>query len=143
VSELPAEVQGFLDEPHLAVFITLMRDGMPQATPVWVDHDGTHVLINTVVGHQKQRNVARDRRVAVCIVDRDRPGRYLQVRGRVLRVTGGAEALEQISKLSLKYSGRAYVGREGEQRVKLTIVPERLDYHGGRSSDGRDSRWRG
>ena len=69
MADLPKEVQQFLDEPHLAVVVTLMKNGSPQATPVWVDHDGSRVLINTVEGHQKERNLGRDGRVALCIVD--------------------------------------------------------------------------
>ena len=69
MAELSQEVQQFLDEPHLAVVVTLMKNGSPQATPVWVDQDGTRVLINTVEGHQKERNLGRDGRVALCIVD--------------------------------------------------------------------------
>ena len=133
MTELPEEVQQFLDEPHLAVFITLMKNGSPQATPVWVDHDGTNVLINTVRGHQKERNLGRDERVALCVVDHNQAGRYLQVRGRVVEITGGDEALQHINKLSLKYSGRAYRGRDGEQRIKVVIEPQRVDYRAGRS----------
>ena len=144
MAELSEDVQQFLDEPHLAVFITLMKTGAPQATPVWVDHDGSHVLINTVEGHQKERNLKRDVRVALCIIDHSQAGRYLQIRGRVVETTGGDEALEHINKLSQKYSGRAYQGREGEQRIKVRIEPQRVDYHAGRSRGGGQSgRWGG
>ena len=140
MSELAPEVQQFLDEPHLAVFVTLMRDGSPQATPVWVDHDGSHVVVNTVAGHQKERNIARDDRVALCIVDHGQAGRYLQVRGRVIDTDRGPAARQHIDKLSLKYSGRPYPARDGEQRVKVTIDPRRVDYRAGRGQSGR---WRG
>ena len=143
MSELSAEVQQFLDEAHLAVFVTLMKGGEPQATPVWVDHDGVRVVINTVVGHQKERNVRRDSRVALCVIDPNEAGRYIQVRGRVLEIISGDEAWQHINKMSEKYSGRAYRGREGEERVKVVIEPLRVDYHAGRARGGQSGRWAG
>ncbi|WP_406506620.1 pyridoxamine 5'-phosphate oxidase family protein [Streptomyces sp. NBC_01602] len=64
-----------------------MPDGSPQLTQTWVDTDGEHVLINSVQSHQKTRNIARDPRVAVAIADPSEPASYVQIRGRVLRVT--------------------------------------------------------
>src|SRR6476620_5466097 len=106
--ELTPDVQSFLDEKHLAVFVTLMKDGSPQATPTWVDHDGAHVLINTVTGHQKQRNLVRDGRVTICVVDRETPGKYVQIRGRVIETADGDAAASHANKLSQKYSGHDY-----------------------------------
>lgn len=143
MSELPLEVQQFLDEPHLAVFVTLMKNGSPQATPVWVDHDGSYVLINTVEGHQKELNLKRDRRVALCVVDHGQAGRYVQIRGRVVRITGDDEAWQHINKLSQKYSGRAYQGRDGERRIKVEIEPQHVSYRGGRGRREGTGRWAG
>jgi PPOX class probable F420-dependent enzyme len=143
MAQLSPEVQQFLDEPHLAVFVTLMKSGSPQATPVWVDHDGSTVLINTVEGHQKERNLARDHRVALCVTDPGHAGRYVQIRGRVIEIIRGDEALEHINRLSQKYSGRAYQGREGEQRLKVVIEPQHVRYQGGRGSGGGQARWAG
>ena len=142
MTELSEDVRQLLDEPHLAVFVTLMKDGSPQATPIWVDHDGEHVLINTVVGHQKERNFGRNRKVALCVVDHGQAGRYVQIRGRVVDTEVGPAAMEHIEKLSQKYSGRPYRGREGEQRVKVTIEPLHVDFHGGRGrGEGQAGRW--
>ena len=62
---------------------TLMPSGQPQVTPVWVDYDGSHVVINTAEGRQKDKNLQRDGRVAMSIMDPDNPYRYLEVRGHV------------------------------------------------------------
>ena len=71
---------------------TLMPDGQPQVTPVWVDFDGHHVVINTAQGRQKDKNLKRDGRVALSIMDPDNPYRYLEVRGRVTeRTLNGAD----------------------------------------------------
>ncbi len=106
---------------------TLMPDGSPQMTQTWVDTDGESVVINTVVGYQKDRNVARDPRVAVNISDPDNPSRYFEVRGRVTRATteGGAEHIEALAQ---RYTGRPYpwFGGRDQQRLVLTITPDRI-----------------
>jgi len=108
---------------HLA---TLMKDGSPQVTVVWVDLDGDRIAVNTAEGRAKPRNVRRDPRVAVSISD---PSGYPSafVRGRVVEVThDGADA--HIDKLAKKYLGQdSYpFRRQGEQRVKLIIEPEHV-----------------
>ena len=107
---------------HLA---TLMPDGSPQVTPVWVDYQDGFVLVNSARGRQKDRNMRRDARVAIAILDPDNPYRYLQVRGRVVEITEvGADA--HIDKMALKYLGREkYPNRRpGEIRVIKKIQPE-------------------
>jgi PPOX class probable F420-dependent enzyme len=104
---------------------TLMPDGGPQVTPVWVDYDGTHVLFNSAKGRQKDRNLRRDARVAMAVVDPDNPYRYLQIRGRVVEITEkGADA--SIDRLAKKYLGvDKYPNRQpGEVRVLYKIQPE-------------------
>lgn len=116
-----------LQEKHLAVFSTIMRDGSPQATPVWVDvePDGSHILINTVEGHLKQRNTERDPRVAVTVVDSQNPFRTVVVRGTIVETRGHDDgAAAHINKLAKKYMGiDQYPLREGERRVILRIRP--------------------
>ena len=70
-----------------ASLTTLMPDGSPQTTPVWVDFDGTHVIFNSAKGRQKDRNVRRDPRVAMAIIDPENPYRYLEIRGKVIEIT--------------------------------------------------------
>jgi len=107
---------------HLA---TVMPNGSPQVTPVWVDHDDEFVLINTAIGRVKQRNVTRDPRVAVSLTDSADPFTKVQIRGRVVaQVTQGAS--EHINKLSHKYMGRDYPMRPQETRVILKIKPARI-----------------
>ena len=123
--EISKEARRIIEGPNLAHFVTLMKDGSPQVTPVWVDHDGTHVLINTAEGRQKPRNLRRDPRVALSVVDRESTNHYVQVRGRVVEViTEGAR--EHINKLSHKYNGRDYGGREDEQRLLIKILPDHV-----------------
>ncbi|MPZ47706.1 MAG: TIGR03618 family F420-dependent PPOX class oxidoreductase [Dehalococcoidia bacterium] len=140
MAELSEDARHLLEEPNLASFVTLMKDGTPHVTPTWVDHDGTHVLINTVVGHQKALNVERNKHVAVMVMDRSNGGRYVQVRGRVVEIIGGQVAFDSIEKLSQKYRGASYPRREGEERLMLKILPEHITGQGGGRGRG-GSRW--
>ena len=119
---LPDGLLALLRAPSTCYLATLMKDGSPQLTQVWVDTDGEHVIINTVVGYVKARNIERDPRVAVAIQDPDDPFRYIQVRGEVISATtdGGAESIEALSQ---KYTGRPYpwYGGRDQKRVILTI----------------------
>ncbi|HWC28965.1 MAG TPA: PPOX class F420-dependent oxidoreductase [Dehalococcoidia bacterium] len=121
---LTPEQRKLILDKNLAHFVTLMKDGSPQVTPVWVDCDDTHILINTAEGRQKPLNLARDPRVALSVVDADDIYRYIQVRGRVVEVTTEG-AFEHISMLGRKYRGDDYVypQRPGEQRVIIRIEP--------------------
>jgi PPOX class probable F420-dependent enzyme len=106
---------------HLA---TLMPDGSPQVTPVWVDYDGEYILVNSARGRVKDRNIQRDPRVAIEIQDPDDPYRYIQIRGRVVETTTeGAE--EHIDKMAKKYTSRSKYGvPPGEVRVIFRVQPD-------------------
>jgi PPOX class probable F420-dependent enzyme len=116
-----------LKEKHLAVIATLMPDGSPQTTPVWVDvePDGSHVLINTVEGHLKAKNIERDPRVSVTVVDSQNAWRNVVVRGTIVEKRGHDDgASEHIDVLARKYTGKdRYPLREGERRMILRIKP--------------------
>jgi PPOX class probable F420-dependent enzyme len=117
-----------LREPAFCQVATLMPDGSPQVTQVWVDADGEHILINTAEGSQKVRNVRRDPRVAVNVVDPSNAWRIANVRGRVVEVTTkGAD--DHIDRLAHKYLGEeTYPFRsEGEVRVIVKVLPERVN----------------
>ena len=85
-----------------AQLATLMPDGSPQVTPVWCDMEGDLIRVNSAKGRQKDRNVRRDPRVAICLMDPENPYRYVEVRGRVVEITEeGADA--HIDSLAHKY----------------------------------------
>src|SRR5262249_13932666 len=138
---LPGGVK-LLQEKHLAVIATLMPDGSPQTTPVWVDveADGSHILINTVMGHLKVSNINRDPRVAVTVVDSQNPWRSVVIRGAVVEKRGPDQgAAEHIHMLARKYMGREYPLADGEIRVMLRIKPTHVFERG---TDGeRAGRW--
>jgi PPOX class probable F420-dependent enzyme len=113
---------------HLA---TLMLDGSPQVTPVWVDLIDGHLIVNSAVGRLKDRNIRRDPRVAIEIIDPDNPYRHVAVRGKVVEVTQ-AGADEHINKMAKKYLAKdVYPFRQpGEVRVIYRIKPERVSTMG-------------
>ena len=122
--KLSEGIRKLLEAPNFASLATLMPDGSPQVTPVWVDFDGTHILVNTAEGRQKPRNVRRDARVALSVFDLKNPYSYATVRGRVVEVThDGAE--EHIDRMAKKYLDRSvYPYRQpGERRVIFKIQP--------------------
>lgn len=128
---IPENVLDLLRKPSHTYLATSMDDGSPQLTQVWVDTDGEHVIINTVEGYVKLRNIERDPRVAVAVADPEEGFRYFQIRGRVIDQTteGGAEHIEQLSQ---KYTGQPYpwwVGRD-QVRVILTIEADSVSGNG-------------
>jgi PPOX class probable F420-dependent enzyme len=121
-----ATYRDILDKKAFAHLATVGRDGTPQVTPVWVDFDGTHVRFNTARGRVKERNLQRNPKVAMAILDPDNPYRYVQIRGRVVEMTEqGADA--HIDALAKKYIGqdRYPWRRPGEVRLLVKVLPDR------------------
>lgn len=128
---IPEKYLDLLQKKAFGHLATLMKDGSPQVTPVWVDYDGKYVRFNSALGRVKDKNVRRDPRVAMSIQDPDNPYRYLEIRGRVVEITQkGAD--EHINKLSQKYLGiPVYPNRRpGEVRVLYHIEPQKVSSMG-------------
>jgi PPOX class probable F420-dependent enzyme len=127
LAKLPANLIDLLRRPSTCYLATTMADGSPQLTQTWVDTDGEHILINTVQGFVKLKNIARDPRVAVAVAAPENPTQYYQIRGRVVNVTTEG-AVEHIEMLSHKYLGRAYpwFGGRDQIRVMIVIAPEKI-----------------
>ena len=116
-----------LDKPAFAQLATVNTDGSPQVTPVWVDYDGTHVIVNTAKGRKKANNLERNPRVALAISDPANPYRYIGIQGRVVEMTeNGGDA--HIDKMAKKYMGKdTYPLRTpDERRVIVKIAPEKV-----------------
>jgi PPOX class probable F420-dependent enzyme len=124
-SAIPNSHADLFQKKAFAHLATLMPDGQPQVTPVWVEFDGRHVIINTAEGRQKDKNLQRDKRVALSLIDPENPYRYLEVRGTVVeRTNNGADA--NIDALAKKYLGKdKYPFRQpNEVRVIYKIEPQ-------------------
>jgi len=123
---IPTGFSDLLQQPIFANLATIMPDGGPQVTPVWFDYDGTHIIINSAKGRVKDRNMRRDPKVAVCIMDPKNPYRYLEVRGKVVEITEeGADAhIDKQAKRYLNLDKYPY-RTPSEVRVLYKILPER------------------
>ena len=125
--ELSAELQRLLQKRVVCFFATTMPDGSPHMTRTWVDADGTYILINTVEGYQKLRNVRRDPRVMISVVDPVHSQRAVSIRGRVVEITkeGADLQFKQLTQRNLGHEEYRY-GQPGQVRVLLKIIPEKI-----------------
>lgn len=126
-ASIPNNFKDLFNKKAFAHLGTAMPDGSPQVTPVWCDFDGTHIRINSAKGRLKDKNMRRNKRVALAIMDPDNPYRYLAVRGAVDEITEqGADA--HIDSLAKKYLGQDKYPfrRPGEVRVIYKIRPDRV-----------------
>ena len=123
---LSAEMRAFLRAGHFAHLATLLVDGSPASTPVWVDCRDDLVLINTPDDSAKVRNVRRDGRVALTVSDSANPYRMLAIRGRVVSIeTEGAQAHRD--ELGKRYLGRdSYPSAPGRRPVIIAIRPDHV-----------------
>lgn len=123
----------FLDlfKPETKAFLflaTVNQNGLPQVTPVWFDHDGEHILINTNEGRIKDRNMKNHPEVAMAIQDPRDPYRYLGIQGRVVMHTiEGAD--DHIAMLSMRYDNKPWVRRKNQKRIIFKIQPASFDEH--------------
>ena len=131
MTEIPKAYLDLFSKPAFAHLVTLMPDGSPQVTPVWVDLDGNTVIVNTARGRLKDRNMKRDPRVALAVSDPANPYRYVQVRGRVSDITenGGDAHIDKMAKKYLNQDSYPY-RQPGEVRVVYRITPEHVQAYG-------------
>jgi PPOX class probable F420-dependent enzyme len=129
--KIPEKYLDLFSKKAFANIATLMPDGGPQVTPVWVDFDGTYVIVNSARGRQKDRNMRRNPKVALSIMDPDNPYRYLEVRGRVTEITEEGAAAH-INKMAKKYLGveKYPYAQPGEVRVLYKIQPQHINSNG-------------
>src|SRR3974377_1329747 len=101
---VPETHKDLFNKKAFGSFTTLLPDGSPQTTPVWVDFQDGKVLVNTATGRQKDNNVRPAHRFAIQLIDPENPYLYLEVRGRVDEITENGAA-EHIHKMAKKYLG--------------------------------------
>ena len=124
MAAIPEKYRDLFTKKAFAHVATVSANGAPQVTPVWVDHDGTHVRFNTARGRVKDKNLQKNPRVALSIQDPENPYRYIQIRGAVKRcVEEGAD--QHIDSLAKKYLGKDKYpfAQPGEVRVMYEIEP--------------------
>lgn len=123
---IPDPFKDLLERPIVVSLVTLMPDGKPQATPVWVDMADGYVRVNSARGRQKDKNMKVGAPVTILSIDPDNPYRWMEVRGEVVAETE-VGAVEHINSLSAKYVNRPdyYAGNEA-QRGKETRVTYKI-----------------
>ena len=124
---LTPQCRELLRGPNFAVITTINADGTPQQSVVWIaEHDG-NVVFSTVEGRAKHRNLVRDPRIGVLVLDRTDGYRYSQIRGIARLDSTNADAL--IDELSRKYTDKKWVEKQTRPRVNVIVTPTRLhDY---------------
>jgi PPOX class probable F420-dependent enzyme len=122
---IPEKYRDLFSKRAFASLGTLMPDGRPQVTPVWVDIEGDLVIFNSAKGRQKDKNVRRDPRVSLAVIDPENPYRFMEIRGRVVEITeqGGSEHIDKMAKKYLGVDKYPY-GQPSEVRVIYKIQPE-------------------
>ena len=117
-----------LDGKNYAVLATVNPDGSPQTSVIWVGRDGGDVLFSTVEGRVKHRNMVRDPRVSISVIDWVDPENYIELRGRVSMTPDVGRQLD--TQLSWKYDGKdPGVDRPGAVRVVVRLVVEKVTGH--------------
>ena len=130
-AKIPEQFKDLFEKKAFANLATLMPDGAPQVTPVWCDLEGSNIRINSAKGRVKDKNMRRNKKVALSIFDPDNPYRHLAVQGEVVEITEqGADT--HIDALAKKYLGKdKYPFRQpGEVRVMYKIRPDRVSQMG-------------
>jgi len=132
---IPDSHQDLLLQPVHGVLTTMMPDGQPQMSIVWVDHDGCHVLINTTLERQKGKNMVANPKVNVLMIDPQSVVRFLEVRGEVVEITQKG-AIAHADKQTRAYTDNAqkcFYGdiyppeqQEKETRVIVKISPKKV-----------------
>lgn len=130
MAEIPSAANHLLEGKHFAHVATLMEDGSPQVSPVWVGIDGNLVVFNTAAGRIKEKNLRRDPRVALSITNAENPYENLLVRGQVVEITE-AGADDDIDALAKRYLGAdEYPFRQpGEVRLIVKVAPEKVQHN--------------
>jgi len=114
-----------LDGTNYAVLATANPDGSPQTSVVWVGRDGADVLLSTVQGRVKHRNMLRDPRVSLCVIDSGDPENYVELRGRVSMTPDVGRRVD--TELSWKYDGKdPGEDRPGAVRVVVRIIVDKV-----------------
>ena len=121
------KLKDLFERPIVCALATVMPSGQPQVTPVWWMYDGTYVIINSKRGRQKDRNMVRDAKVTILVIDPKDSGHWIELRGHILDITEEG-ANDVIDKLSMRYEGHKFRSLEsGEVRVTYKIEVDKLN----------------
>ena len=132
-AKLSDKIRAFLEEPRYAVLATINEDGSPQQTVMWYELRGDNVLMNTLRGRRKDRNLIRDPRASLCV---EAGQRYVTLEGTIEIITDPSTAQDDITALARRYEGEDEGNRLGrevfapQERVSLLMSISNVDAHG-------------
>ena len=121
------DIERLFKARNLAFVSTLSKDGSPHLTPVWADFDGDYILINTFETSTKNKNVTRDPRIAISIVEQNNPYNMVSIKGKVVeQTTDGAD--DHLKKMATRYLGigKYYYREPSHKRIVLKVKPEKI-----------------
>lgn len=125
--KIPENFLDMFQRPIFASIATLMPDGSPHLTPIWIDYDDGHLLFTVIKGHVKDRNLAARPQVAITLFDPENPYRYIMIQGIVVEITE-EDAYEHSQKMAKKYLGDdgEYVYKQGEKPHLFKVIPNKV-----------------
>jgi PPOX class probable F420-dependent enzyme len=129
-AQLPETAKAWFDSAEFATIATIEPDGRPQLSIIWVSRDGDDLLVSTVAGRRKHRNLERDPRTTVLLFPKDAPYSYVEVRGTAsMTLEGGRELIDEHAR---KYTGaERYTADDGTDNVRVVvrITPDKVVTH--------------
>ena len=125
--QLTDKAKKYLESKAFGHVATVNTDGSPQVSPVWVEHDGVNVIVNSEDKRLKVRNLRRNPAVSVSIQNPDNPYEYIEIRGNAVEITpnGGSEGIDRLAKKYLGQDKYPY-NQAGDLRVVIKIEPTRI-----------------
>jgi PPOX class probable F420-dependent enzyme len=123
MAELSEGVRALFQRANFAHVATVLPSGAPHSVPVWIALEGDRIAFFTQPGSRKARNLSADPRVAISIIDHEKPYRMAQIRGRVVETVGGEDALAIMDRMALRYTGKPFPLRRG---IALLVEPEKV-----------------
>lgn len=129
--QIPEKFRDILDSTAVAHVATIGPHGEPQSNPVWFGWDGTHLLFSQIKTRQKYRNVRHDPRIAISITDLNNASRYLEIRGKVVRIDEDTDR-RFVNSMAKKYLGQDTYpwDQPGDERVIIVVEPEHTTHMG-------------
>lgn len=125
---IPESHRDLLDGGSCVALTTVMPDGQPQITPVWCNREGDYVLLNTMRGFHKERNMRANPHVTLLVYDPRHPLRHIEIRGIVVDMTeeGALEHLDQLTRLYLHRSDARFFGDGAQASLQTTYIPVKI-----------------
>jgi PPOX class probable F420-dependent enzyme len=128
IQPIPESHQDLIDGPYNAALTTVMPDGQPQTTPVWCNRKDNYILVNTMRGFRKEKNMRANPRVTLLAYDPRNPLRHIEIRGVVVEMTeqGALDHLDELTRLYLAKPDARFFGDSVPAELQSSYTPVRV-----------------